>query len=778
MTWLIGPGWDMISTPLGSVSFNGTNQYLSAPNNTAFAFGSGTFTIEFWIYATALPSVSAMLYDPRPATTNTVYPVIFLASDGSIRYSVSGVTQINSGAGTITTGRWYHIALSRNSTLHTLFINGQQPVAAYTSGTLSYLSSIPNIGAGYNATTSINSFFTGYISNIRVVKAQNVYTSLFAVPTQPLAAVQNRGLGLVYQYGNPTAPDSTVSATYSGIDNISGVQTSLLLTTPNDSNFLQDTSTYNFTITNNGSVPASSLSPFVGGSVAAPSAGSFQLQSVGTPGSLQTNTITIADQQYYTVPYSSNFDFGSGDFTVELWALKQSNSTSRLINGWNTATATAPSWSINNTTTTTGQFTFSYSTAGVTAITLTAPGSSGITVATGYWYHLAAVRSGNVFSFYINGTLAASGTNAITLQTPNTVTIGARASGAAYTDFYAGALSNMRVVKGLAVYTGNFTPSARQLPATQLANVYGSPSAAITSTETSLLLTTPDNDEVAVDTSLWNLTLTPVNYNSTSTVNAYNASNPFVSGFSTYTGNPVTAQGSISGFGTTNFPRASATVGTFPFLSNGTVDWTVETWFSLRSLPAVVYYLMGNTITVSNSGINLGVTPTGLAFNIATATGVAYTLTLTPSATWILNQWYHVAVTYKQSTNTVTLYLNGVSVASGAPAGASATASTLVFGLYAISGAGSTTPLAGSGTNARVVNGVVVYTGNFTVPTSPLTATQSSGTNISAITGTQTVYLVNTVYGSLQLSADSSPGNYGATSSFALNSLPASPFAS
>ena len=43
--------------------------------------------------------------------------------------------------------------------------------------------------------------------------------------------------------------------------------------------------------------------------------------------------------------------------------------------------------------------------------------------------------------------------------------------------------------------------------------------------------------------------------------------------------------------------------------------------------------------------------------------------------------------------------------------------------------------------NLRVVNGVGVYTGNFTVPTTPLTATQSSGTNISAITSGQTVLL-------------------------------------
>jgi hypothetical protein len=48
---------------------------------------------------------------------------------------------------------------------------------------------------------------------------------------------------------------------------------------------------------------------------------------------------------------------------------------------------------------------------------------------------------------------------------------------------------------------------------------------------------------------------------------------------------------------------------------------------------------------------------------------------------------------------------------------------------------------AGNISNFRIVKGVAVYTGNFTVPTSSLTATQSSGTNISAITGTQTSLL-------------------------------------
>jgi hypothetical protein len=45
--------------------------------------------------------------------------------------------------------------------------------------------------------------------------------------------------------------------------------------------------------------------------------------------------------------------------------------------------------------------------------------------------------------------------------------------------------------------------------------------------------------------------------------------------------------------------------------------------------------------------------------------------------------------------------------------------------------------------NFRYVKGVMVYTGNFQVPTSPLTSTQSAGTNIAAITAGETKVLLN-----------------------------------
>ena len=62
-----------------SISFNGTTSYLSNLNNSLnYAFGSGDFTIEFWLYASTLPTnpASAQLFDTRPASTNGAYPLI------------------------------------------------------------------------------------------------------------------------------------------------------------------------------------------------------------------------------------------------------------------------------------------------------------------------------------------------------------------------------------------------------------------------------------------------------------------------------------------------------------------------------------------------------------------------------------------------------------------------------------------------------------------------------------------------------------------------------
>ena len=91
--------------------------------------------------------------------------------------------------------------------------------------------------------------------------------------------------------------------------------------------------------------------------------------------------------------------------------------------------------------------------------------SSTTTVSTNTWSHVAFVLSGTSATIYLNGTSVATGTLSGTRTgTFTTGSIGALLSGGA-THYFNGYISNLRYVKGTAVYTSNFTPSPTPLTA-------------------------------------------------------------------------------------------------------------------------------------------------------------------------------------------------------------------------------------------------------------------------------------------------------------------------
>ena len=112
---------------------------------------------------------------------------------------------------------------------------------------------------------------------------------------------------------------------------------------------------------------------------------------------------------------------------------------------------------------------------------------------------------------------------------------------------------------------------------------------------------------------------------------------------------------------------------------------------------------------------------------------------ITTLGTVTLGTWNHVAITLPTGAinKTARLWVNGVSAGTSI-IDASLTSTQLYLGGIFYGG------LLGYVSNFRYVLGVEVYTGPFTVPTQPLTATQSAGTNISAITAGQTQLLLNT----------------------------------
>jgi hypothetical protein len=120
------------------------------------------------------------------------------------------------------------------------------------------------------------------------------------------------------------------------------------------------------------------------------------------------------------------------------------------------------------------------------------------------WNHVALTRSSGIINIWINGVNRGSTENETNL-TFQRIFIGGDAisNGLNLT----GNLSNIRITKGVAVYTANFTKPTTNFTVTQSANVNGNPSAEIISGQTQLLLNTNFGTGFLTDTSTNNFTV-------------------------------------------------------------------------------------------------------------------------------------------------------------------------------------------------------------------------------------------------------------------------------
>jgi len=199
-------------------------------------------------------------------------------------------------------------------------------------------------------------------------------------------------------------------------------------------NQFTDASASNHTITANGDVTQGSFGPFA--------------RPDGEWG------VDFKDGDSLAVASSSDFDFGTSNFTWECFVFQRSRSAFQLIMAQDDYSSGN---SISCWLTDTGQASIYYE-GGGTHFTTTA------TVPLNTWTHLAWVRKGtgtNEFSIYINGTAEVSGTMTTSFDQDGII-IGQQANGSY--DFI-GSISNIRIVNGSAVYTENFTTPTGKLTA-------------------------------------------------------------------------------------------------------------------------------------------------------------------------------------------------------------------------------------------------------------------------------------------------------------------------
>ena len=167
--------------------FDGSGDALSTPTSSDLAFGTGNFTLEFWVYQLEVKNYT-IYWDYRNTNTqNTLY--MYQYGSGAIDLYIAGTSHTFTPPGMA--GKWSHIAISRSSSTTKLFVDGVQYLSFsdstdYNSGGNTFYVS----RYYYNDAYHVN----GYISDFRIVKGTAVYTSAFTPPTAPLPAITNTKL--------------------------------------------------------------------------------------------------------------------------------------------------------------------------------------------------------------------------------------------------------------------------------------------------------------------------------------------------------------------------------------------------------------------------------------------------------------------------------------------------------------------------------------------------------------------------------------------------------
>jgi hypothetical protein len=410
----IGTTGDVIQgsfSPYGnnwSVFFDGSNDRLQTASSP-IDLGSGDFTVEFWINST---DTSANLFNPVSATGTGYWGLIIQSGDlrWNDAYNVSNLWEVDGAP--ILDGEWHHVAIVRNSGTFSVYYDGtaQSAQSGSFSDTTNYSGTQGmRIGKG-----NLDNF-KGYLSNVRFISGTAVYTSAFTPPTEPF----------------------TNSSSY----------TEKLLTC--QSNRFIDNGDLSLSVTVNDSPKITPFSPFKNDDARdiTVDGGSFYIAGSG-------DHVDISDH--------NDLDFGTGDFTVEFWVYIHDGTANQdgIISKGNSGSG----WQIIYSSTSRLKFIRTSGTSSSPQIT-----TSTYSLEENEWNHIALTRSGTTVTLWIDGVSEGTYTDSTSWDTSEPLRLGTNRG---ENNDYVGYIADLRIIKGLAVYTAAFTP-----PTEPLGNLAGSANA-------------------------------------------------------------------------------------------------------------------------------------------------------------------------------------------------------------------------------------------------------------------------------------------------------------
>jgi hypothetical protein len=105
----------------GYISFDGSDDYVTSPSSSNFAFGTGDFTLEVWIYPQSFSTYTHMIALPDQGT----FALKANVSDGAIYFYSPAYSTYGSTSGwTLTLNTWNYVVFKRESSVGYAFLNG------------------------------------------------------------------------------------------------------------------------------------------------------------------------------------------------------------------------------------------------------------------------------------------------------------------------------------------------------------------------------------------------------------------------------------------------------------------------------------------------------------------------------------------------------------------------------------------------------------------------------------------------------------------------------
>lgn len=597
----------------GSLYLDGTGDYLTAPNSTSFDLSTGQWTIECWFYQLAAKQVQ--LFSVSAASWR-----LAISTDGSAGFTFNTNSTTSYPAGSFPPGQWNHISASFNADGTTaaqrshangkLIATGQYWPNADTTS-LFYIGNNKDAAGAWD--------FNGYITDIRITKGQCYYYSHF--------------------YPNLTALPANSNTVF--------------LVNGTNGGMVDQHNTHNLE-----------------------TVGNTQLASADPYGGSYYSNYFDGNADYLT--YVVDGSCGTGNFTIECWVYftAMTSASSQQFNtilghnaNWDTA-GDIIIWANANTG-------LSY-TLGYLSVTMRnfIFGTQSVVLSLGKWQHIAVVRESTTnMKIFVDGVLKASTTSMPAAQPVGSAVgwiVGAQSN---FLDRgMAGYISNVRIVKGTALYSVDFTPSTTPLTAISGTNL-------LTCQSNQFKDNSPNNTTAGIGGSI-----------------AVKSTNPFQQN----TGKSMYFDGT-GDYVTIPYNNMHQMV---------TGNFTIEAWV-FRSVVGAEH-----NIAVTRSGG--GADGWNLRINAANTLQFYYTggSSVTSTGTISAGIWVHVAVT--MSASTAKLYINGVNDGTAAAFGTgTANSQSLRIG---VANDNTTGYMNGYIADLRITKGVVRYTTTFTPPTKSLQA--------------------------------------------------------